>query len=54
MILQAAVDGHGIHGAFFKCVCVGGWGWKVGMEMKLDISAEIKQLLFTDIMSNHK
>lgn len=31
-----------------------GGGWKVGMEMKLDISAEIKQLLFTDIMSIHK
>lgn len=54
MILQAAVDGHGIHVVSFKCVCGGGGGWKVGVEMKLDISAEIKQLLFTDIMPIHK
>lgn len=31
VILQAAVDGHGIHVVSFKCVCVGGVGkleWK--------------------------
>lgn len=35
----------------FVCVC---WGWKAGMQMKLDVFAEIKQLLFADIISIRK
>ena len=53
-VIQAAVGSHVIYIVFCVCVCVCVcvcWGWKVGMQMKLGVFAEIKQLLFPDIMS---
>lgn len=50
-MLQAAVGSHVIYIVLCVCVC---WGWKAGMQMKLDVFAEIKQLLFADIMSIRK